>query len=263
MNLLDLFTKGLDWWSKFSSRLRGLGMLVAVIFAILFLVNNGCKRQQIEELVEKTTGLNVQNDILKKTNNQLAVKIENKDSIIARKSFQVDSIANKLERSNQRIWYWKNKYIEIDDKLKDIPYDSSYKFTQQIYNYPGEKIYLYNGLQVNGIHRTWLQKKNIETQLTDFEMSLHDCQNQIALMEDVNKTMDEKFALKESQLMNTNSIIENKDEEINLLQKHLKRNNKWFAGFGIGPELGIGYDFVNQNRILYLGVGIHYNLYKW
>jgi hypothetical protein len=37
----------------------------------------------------------------------------------------------------------------------------------------------------------------------------------------------------------------------------------WFTGFGIGPQLGIGYNPINQNIVSYLGVGIQYNIYQW
>jgi len=260
-SILDFFNKSLDLWEKFSSRLRSLGYLIAVIFAVMFLINNGCKRQQIEELVEKTTGLNIKNDILKKTNKNLQNKIENKDSIILSKNLQIDSISKKFEKQNGQIWYWKSKYADISDELNKISSDSTYKVTQQIYNYPGVKKYPYNSRQVTGIYRTYLENKNRKEQLSLFEMSLHDCQQQIALMEDVNSTMQEKFMLKENQLDNTEEIISNKDEEIELLNKHLQRNRKWFAGFGVGPTLGITY--MEGSVIPYVGIGIHYNLYKW
>jgi len=37
----------------------------------------------------------------------------------------------------------------------------------------------------------------------------------------------------------------------------------WFTGFGIGPELTIGYDFLNSKPAMVVGVGLHYNIYEW
>lgn len=37
----------------------------------------------------------------------------------------------------------------------------------------------------------------------------------------------------------------------------------WFTGFGIGPQLGVGYDFVNGKTGVTIGVGIQYNIFQW
>lgn len=37
----------------------------------------------------------------------------------------------------------------------------------------------------------------------------------------------------------------------------------WFTGFGIGPNLGVGYDFINSQPTLTVGLGIHYSIYSW
>lgn len=41
------------------------------------------------------------------------------------------------------------------------------------------------------------------------------------------------------------------------------KKKHWFTGFGVGPTLNIGYDFMNQKPALILGVGVHYNIYNW
>lgn len=37
----------------------------------------------------------------------------------------------------------------------------------------------------------------------------------------------------------------------------------WFTGFGVGPELSIGWDFIQSKPALVIGAGIHYNVYEW
>lgn len=37
----------------------------------------------------------------------------------------------------------------------------------------------------------------------------------------------------------------------------------WFTGFGIGPQLGLGYDPFGQKFYPYLGLGINYNIYQF
>ena len=37
----------------------------------------------------------------------------------------------------------------------------------------------------------------------------------------------------------------------------------WFTGFGVGPNITMGYDFINSKPALVVGVGLHYNIYEW
>ena len=37
----------------------------------------------------------------------------------------------------------------------------------------------------------------------------------------------------------------------------------WFTGFGVGPNISMGYDFLNSKPSFILGVGIQYNIYEW
>ncbi len=41
------------------------------------------------------------------------------------------------------------------------------------------------------------------------------------------------------------------------------QKSHWLTGFGVGPQLGIGYDFLNNQPAIVVGVGIHYSIYSW
>jgi hypothetical protein len=41
------------------------------------------------------------------------------------------------------------------------------------------------------------------------------------------------------------------------------KKSHWFTGFGIGPELSVGYDFLHNQPAVMIGVGIHYSIYNW
>lgn len=41
------------------------------------------------------------------------------------------------------------------------------------------------------------------------------------------------------------------------------KEEHWFTGFGIGPNFGMGYDFLNNRPAFTIGVGLHYNVYRW
>ena len=37
----------------------------------------------------------------------------------------------------------------------------------------------------------------------------------------------------------------------------------WFTGFAVGPNISMGWDFLNSQPSLIVGVGIQYNIYQW
>jgi len=37
----------------------------------------------------------------------------------------------------------------------------------------------------------------------------------------------------------------------------------WFTGFGVGPQIGVGYNPITNSPVIYGGIGIHYNVYQW
>lgn len=41
------------------------------------------------------------------------------------------------------------------------------------------------------------------------------------------------------------------------------KERKWFTGFGIGPTLNVGYDFLHNQPAVIIGVGVHYNIYEF
>lgn len=41
------------------------------------------------------------------------------------------------------------------------------------------------------------------------------------------------------------------------------KKRHWFTGFGVGPALNLGYDFLNNQPVIVVGVGIHYSIYQW
>ena len=53
------------------------------------------------------------------------------------------------------------------------------------------------------------------------------------------------------------------DPNTNPYIKGLMKKKHWFTGFGVGPNLTMGYDFFNAKPALIFGVGIQYNVYQW
>lgn len=41
------------------------------------------------------------------------------------------------------------------------------------------------------------------------------------------------------------------------------KKDHWFTGFSVGPQLGVSYDFLNNQPAITIGVGAQYNIYTW
>ena len=41
------------------------------------------------------------------------------------------------------------------------------------------------------------------------------------------------------------------------------KKQHWLAGFGVGPQIGVGYDFIHNQPALTVGLSFHYNIYQW
>lgn len=53
------------------------------------------------------------------------------------------------------------------------------------------------------------------------------------------------------------------DPNTNPYIRNLMKKKHWFTGFGVGPEVTMGYNVATNQMGLVLGVGLHYNIYQW
>jgi hypothetical protein len=53
------------------------------------------------------------------------------------------------------------------------------------------------------------------------------------------------------------------DPNNNPLFKDLMKKQHWFSGFGVGPNLSLGWNVLEAKPAIIVGVGFHYNIYQW
>lgn len=243
------------------NKLKGLAYLIAVFFIILFFTTNGIKKKRNEKLIKEKTELNVKNDLLKKENKILDDMINYRDSIELVKQVKFDSIKKQESKFKNEISYWKNEYDNISDELTKISDDSSYHFLQHKFNYPGVLKFPFNSLQVKEFHKIYLENINDKIQLNLYTKSLLSCQEKSIILSDMKKDIEEKYNYKVTQFDNLQEVNINTEKKVKLLEKQLRQESKWFTGFGIGPSLNVTY--INDKITPIIGIGVHYNLYKW
>ena len=53
------------------------------------------------------------------------------------------------------------------------------------------------------------------------------------------------------------------DPNTNPLFKNLMKKRHWFSGFGVGPSITTGWDFLQAKPTIVVGAAFHYTIYQW
>jgi len=238
MKILDIIGKIIDWLGKNLSRLKTMGMIVLLSLFIISIFKGGCQRSEIEKLVERVTGLNIQNDILHQD-------VKDRDSLILQKEIMIQELRDSLTLSIAREKILKTNYRRLEtkyetlaDSLITVPTDTSYAFlTNTAYPYEGEMKYPFNEPQVKGIHLTYLEKESLEgmnynllAQLKEKEFQITDISTIATAREDQMEMLFDNQTDLEKELNNKDAIIDIKDKQI---KKERNRKTFWQVAGGI------------------------------
>ena len=150
--IIDAISRNLD-------RIKTIALLVLLTLFVVSIVRYGCNRSEMEDMVEKITGLNVSNDILRKD-------LDKRDSLLLVKDHRIQVLNDSLSQSKNRAsrlkadyGHLQAEYQRLSDSVLTIPADTSYDFlVDEAYPYPGHLKYPFNEPQVKAIHLTFLEK---------------------------------------------------------------------------------------------------------
>lgn len=235
----------LDWLGKNLSRIKTLGVIILIIFFVLSVCNNGCKRAEISEMVERITGLNVENDILQRD-------VKARDSLIIKKEMRIREIQDSLKISEAATMRLKvdyghlnKKYNEIAERLIGISTDSSYRFlTLEAYPYEGQLKYPFNEPQVRGIHMTYVQKIELEGLNMNLTSQIKEFEKQLSFKDTVYAETSKILAMTKASRGDLDKVIDNQGQIITDQAKQIKKetNRKkfWRIATGVVTAIGIG-----------------------
>ena len=233
----NLFTKAVDWVGAQLDRIKTISIALLFILFVVAAINNGCQKQDALDLVERITGLNVQNDILKKDNAELKLKQDSIEGLID--SLELGIIIAKEERDQIREEL--RGVIEERDSLKNqiikTPTNVLYaELIKEIYPYPGELEYPFNDPQVKDIYLTAKDYELVKEERHLLQEDVEKCELQLISMDSINSHVMANFDLIEEKqlngdeiILNLEEIIEVKDHEINRLE-----NQNLFVKIGAG-----------------------------
>lgn len=212
-----------DWMAKSLGRIKTIGLVVVVVLLGLSILRTGCDRDHMEGLVEKITGLDVQNDIL---NNG----ISERDSILLAKDSRIANLKDSLSSSEIRFQDLEDEYDELEDEyqgledsIQEVPVDTSYTFlTEEVYPLEGPGSYPFNEPQVRGIHLTFLEKLTLK----DINGIMRDQIKELVFQTDVKDSVAMEYSasveLLKADTTDMRQIIDNKDQIIDAQDDHIK-----------------------------------------
>jgi hypothetical protein len=216
--------KIIDWIGKNLGRIKTVGLVVIILLFVVSISRSGCDRAEMESMIQRITGLNVQNDIL---NNDIVVR----DSLLHSKEQRILDLEDSLILSDVRFndlevdkGTLEDELRHLSDSLLQVPVDTSYSYlTQEAYPYRGVKEYPFNEPQVRGIHLTFLEHLKLqdisavmEDQIDELLLKAH-MQDTIAIENKV------AMALMIENRQDLEQIIDNKDGVIEEKDKVIKK----------------------------------------
>ena len=217
----------IDWIGKNLSRIKTIGLLIVITFFVLSLVRNGCDRADLEDMVERITGLDIQNDILMED-------VKERDSLLIARDLRIaelkDSLGASVMRADDIAYDYtvlEAEFQRLSDSLLTIPVDTSYKFlVDEAYPYPGHLRYPFNEPQVKGIHKTFLEKIKLDEMNFNLLTQIEEKDYQLEVKDTVVYEQAEALAVMAESRMDLDSIIVNKDEIIEIQDEQIKKQKR-------------------------------------
>ena len=212
--------------------LRTVGMIVLAAGFTGSLVRNGCTRAEMTHLLESTTGLNFENDVLHN-------HVDERDSILHIKEQVIANLEGAINRSEGRVSAMLGQYAVLYDKFSNIadsvariPVDTSYIYLTTIVK-PDTlpKQFPFSAEQVTAMHVLELEHKSLETLNKSLLGRVNELNTQLALQDSLLLTRATMIGNLMATRANLEEIIDNKDLIIEAqgdqLQKEKKTRRIW------------------------------------
>lgn len=212
-------------------KIKSVLVIALVAIIVLFGIFGGRKvrkyQEEIASLKYDKTSLSVQNKLLEE-------KVKMQADTIKKKDARIEELMKLFRAKDKEIADLSLDLNEALKKLNGITSDESYKFLQEIaYNFPGELTYLFNQLQVRGIHSDYLIARSSEKTIPALTAQINNAKEQFIARDSLNAHLNGLISLKEEQLANCQLINSDNDMMIEDLemQRNKERHRKNFWRF--------------------------------
>ena len=199
---------------------------IAVIVLLLSIGINGLQRKRLVDYTEKVT-------TIENTNTQLLTTIENKDTKLILSDAEILVLKDKnaeLEAKNRLLEAQgaalASSLATISSSVEDTPADSSYAFLKAVYPYEGLLEYKFNEKQVKAIHVTYLEKLTLRDLTVNLQAQVRNLSFQLKFSDAIQRKLLEQVDILKSEKEDYKEIISNKDKNINLQEKQVKKEKR-------------------------------------
>lgn len=215
-----------------------IGLLVILLISMGI---NYHQRNQRDKMIEHITRLNTLNE-------QLRLQVEGRDKLIENRLQYIQTIEDSLivvkgELSNLKDQYkqLEGDYEDLQDEVNNIPPEESYAFLRNVaYPFSGELKYPFNELQVQGMHLTYIQKNQQDYMIGNLKSQVDVCQKEVGLHEMTNKELKGVISDMEDTRADLEQIIDNKDEEIKIHNREVRRQKRRKVLYQITTVIAVG-----------------------
>jgi hypothetical protein len=206
------------------------GLIIVLIVMIgLFGLFGG---KAVKKYVKEIDGLKYEKTALQVQNTLLSDNIKYEKAKNEKHQKTIDSCKIAFKQKDQVISGLTQDLNEALAKLNGISSDSSYIFLQKVaYNYPGVLKYLFNELQLKGIHGDYLKARNADKIIPVYKEQIANCAVQLSEKDGITTGLNNIIASKDQQLANCTKINQDNDKIIKDTEKQRdkekRRKNFW------------------------------------
>ncbi|WP_367328284.1 hypothetical protein, partial [Lentimicrobium sp.] len=210
--------------------IKNIGIIVLITLLVTSVVSNFIQDKKNKDRADQVTLLSGENNILKESMKNAQISAKKKDTTI---NILIDSITyitknyNLIRKNYSGLM---DQYNSLSEGLLKVSSDSSYRFLQDVYPYPGDLAFMFNEPQVKAIHLDYLKK----LKLTELNGNLKSQVDTLNYLLGLNR---KAFALKSSQyddlklqLTECNKLTSNQSTQIGLQQDQIKNGAKVYLG---------------------------------
>jgi len=216
---------------KIKNGLIGLLLILIVLFGLI-----GGKK--VTRYAEEIGLLRYANTTLETQKAFLKTQVQFEQEKVRKKDMVIDSCMIEFKKKDRVIAGITSDLDEALAKLNGITSDSSYQFLQQIaYRFPGTLEYLFNALQVKGIHVDYLKARSSEKIIPVYVEQIANCTFQLSERDSIETGLKKAIRYQREALTACETVNNNKDTIIKDTEKQrnkeMRRKNFWRFGTAV------------------------------
>jgi hypothetical protein len=198
------------------------GIIIALIILLGLAGIFGSKA--IKRYQKSVDALNAINNGLNQQIKLRDITIKYTEGLVKGRDAKIDSMNKAFKAKDQVIAGLTGKLNDAIAQLNGITSDSSYQFLIKIaYVFPGEMKYLFNALQIHGIHSDYLVARNAEQVIPVYQIQIATCKSEFVVRDSIELGLKKVIGLQQANITDCQKINGNKDTIIKDNEKALAK----------------------------------------